>query len=332
MRKLLFAAVAALSAMVTLAEPVKVIFDTDMYTDFDDVGALACLHALADAGECEILGTIICSRGTPGLGMIEIMNHFYGRPELPVGVNKKLGLGPLERGWVGYCIYRDLVNANPKLVKHPTSDTAPDAPLVYRMLLAAQPDGSVTIISVGLTSNLRRLLETKPDAVSRLDGKTLVAKKVKAWYAMATRYPEGFEFNSSTDGESSRICFAEWPTPIYFADFHIGNGIKTGLPVAALDDKFNPVRDVFKRALRDCKEETKGHSSFDQVAVLAGVRGWERYYEVERGRMAIIDEKGNNRWTKDDAGNHYVLREKTPKAEIAKIIDELMAKAPKARK
>ena len=38
---------------VAAAESVKVIFDTDMLTDFDDVGALACLHALADAGECE---------------------------------------------------------------------------------------------------------------------------------------------------------------------------------------------------------------------------------------------------------------------------------------
>lgn len=27
------------------AEPVKIIFDTDMIQDFDDVGAMACLHA-----------------------------------------------------------------------------------------------------------------------------------------------------------------------------------------------------------------------------------------------------------------------------------------------
>ena len=44
------------------AEPVKVIFDTDMYTDFDDAGALACLHALADADECEILATVANTR------------------------------------------------------------------------------------------------------------------------------------------------------------------------------------------------------------------------------------------------------------------------------
>src|SRR5438046_2179973 len=37
------------------ARPVKVIFDTDMDSDCDDVGALAVLHALADRGEAEIL-------------------------------------------------------------------------------------------------------------------------------------------------------------------------------------------------------------------------------------------------------------------------------------
>ena len=45
-------AAGALQTMATCdrsEEPVKVILDTDMLTEFDDVGVLACLHALADA-------------------------------------------------------------------------------------------------------------------------------------------------------------------------------------------------------------------------------------------------------------------------------------------
>ena len=38
---------------------------------------------------------------------------------------------------------------------------------------------------------LRRLIETKPDDISPLDGRTLVAKKVKLWVAMACKYPDG---------------------------------------------------------------------------------------------------------------------------------------------
>ena len=67
------------------AEPVRVIFDTDMITDFDDVGALACLHALADAGEAEILATVTCTRGNASVGAVQVINSYYGRGDLPGG-------------------------------------------------------------------------------------------------------------------------------------------------------------------------------------------------------------------------------------------------------
>lgn len=56
------------------ADVPRIIFDTDMIEDFDDVGALACLHALADAGECEILATISSTRGNASVAAIEVIN------------------------------------------------------------------------------------------------------------------------------------------------------------------------------------------------------------------------------------------------------------------
>ena len=62
MKRLAFAALFVLAlASSRAADPVKVIFDTDMDSDCDDVGALAMLHVLADAGEAEILATMISS-------------------------------------------------------------------------------------------------------------------------------------------------------------------------------------------------------------------------------------------------------------------------------
>ena len=72
----LVVAAAACAAWIAFGAPEKIIFDTDMYTDFDDVGALATLHALADAGECEILGTVASTRGAPSVGMVEIRVPF----------------------------------------------------------------------------------------------------------------------------------------------------------------------------------------------------------------------------------------------------------------
>ena len=48
----------ALHAIVAVYAPVRIIIDTDMSTDCDDVGALCMAHALADLGECEILAVV----------------------------------------------------------------------------------------------------------------------------------------------------------------------------------------------------------------------------------------------------------------------------------
>ena len=327
------AAALALGAACGASAVPKVIFDTDMYTDFDDVGALAVLHALADAGECEILGTVVSTRKSPSTGMVELINGFYGRGDLPIGAPRGAGLGPDVDPEAAknpsYRLYADTVAAHPEL-RFPTGDAAPDANDVYRRLLAAAPDKSVTIVTVGFTTNLRRLLESKADAASPLDGPALVAKKVKSWYAMACWYPEGVEYNSSADAASSKAVFAAWPTPVWFLDVTYGFAVKCGVPVSKLDDAVNPVRDAFRRALRDYKETEKGHPAWDEVTVLAAVRAGQGLFGEERGTFEIVDEKGRNRWTKKADGNHRVLTEKTPKAEIARLIDELMARRPSA--
>ena len=63
-----------------------VIFDTDMGSDCDDAGALAVLHALADAGEVRILGVIFSSgKNRYGVGTCDAINTYYGRGDLPLG-------------------------------------------------------------------------------------------------------------------------------------------------------------------------------------------------------------------------------------------------------
>ena len=42
--------------------PVSIIFDTDIGPDYDDVGAITLLHAMADSNECKILATVASNR------------------------------------------------------------------------------------------------------------------------------------------------------------------------------------------------------------------------------------------------------------------------------
>src|SRR5689334_7954924 len=75
------------------AAPAKVIFDTDMAEDVDDAGALAVLHALADRGEAEILGTMISSRNEAVGPCLDAINTYYGRPDVPIGYVRGLQFG-----------------------------------------------------------------------------------------------------------------------------------------------------------------------------------------------------------------------------------------------
>jgi inosine-uridine nucleoside N-ribohydrolase len=67
----------------TPAKPVKIIFDTDMGPDFDDVGAITILHALAAKGECEILATL-ASDGYPYIAStLEVFNRYFKNTDYP---------------------------------------------------------------------------------------------------------------------------------------------------------------------------------------------------------------------------------------------------------
>src|SRR5690554_1957079 len=53
-----------------------IIFDTDMGPDYDDIGAIAMLHALADSGECEILATVASDAHPSIAPTIEVFNRY----------------------------------------------------------------------------------------------------------------------------------------------------------------------------------------------------------------------------------------------------------------
>lgn len=325
----------ASAAWNSSAAPVKVVFDTDMYTDFDDAGALACLHALADAGECEILATISNTRDCLSVAMCEIINAYYGRPDIPVGCVKGIGLGN-ERADAHSHRYGATVRKYAKWVRHLNSSDAPDAAEVYRKVLSSQLDGSVVICSVGFLTNMRRLVESDRD---------LVERKVKCWVAMACAYPRGAEYNSMKDWESSKIALEKWPTPVIFTDFQYGMDCFAGRAIAESDVRDSPVADVFRGNIpsreeiaRDAAQHLRGNNgmggraAWDETAVLLAVRGADRYFNVHRGTYRMIGDKGEDEWIPDEEnGPHLRITEKINKTEVGRIIDELICRKPLAR-
>src|SRR5476651_1928732 len=67
---------------------VNIIFDSDMGPDYDDVGAITILHALADQGEANILATMASTKYDGVAGVLNVFNTYFNRPGLPIGVPK----------------------------------------------------------------------------------------------------------------------------------------------------------------------------------------------------------------------------------------------------
>ncbi len=151
--------------------PLHVIFDTDFGPDYDDVGAIALLHAFADTGYIRILATMASSGYKNVASAINVFNTYFNRPEIPVGVvgGVALELGDRQH-WTDSVIKR-----YPHQIQN--NQQAFDALDLYRKILSSRPDHSVTIITVGFMTNLANLLNSAPDQYSVLSGTDLVRKK-----------------------------------------------------------------------------------------------------------------------------------------------------------
>ncbi len=307
-------------------KPVPVIFDTDIGPDYDDVGAMAILHAMADNDECSILAAIASNKHPYIVAVLSVLNTYFKRPEIPIAVVRGSAVNePAREKWDSL-----LVANYPHSLR--SNDQAEDALVLYRKILAAQPDTSVTIITVGFLTNMANLLQSKPDQYSPLNGKDLVKRKVKRLVSMAGRFDNEMgkfkEFNVVRDAAASVFAFNNWPTTIIFSGFEIGMPIHTGLPVANNSTiAHSPVKDVFARCLSLNANDKNGRNSWDETAVLVAVRGYQSYFNVVKGTI-ICNADGTNNWNANGQRDFYLVA-KRPVSEMETILNDLIMHQPK---
>lgn len=306
------------------SKPVSIIFDTDIGPDYDDVGAITILHAMADRGETDILATIASNKYEGIAGILDVFNTYFGRPDIPIGVPEGEGVNIRDsQHWTD-----TLLAKYPHKIK--SNNEVPGAVEVYRKVLAAQPDTSVTIVTVGFLTNLVNLLASQPDSFSSLNGRELIKKKVKQLVSMAGKFPSGKEFNVYNDAKAAQKVFSQWPTPVIFSGFEVGEKIKTGLPLVDNDQIRNdPAKDVFRISIPLSEQDSAGRMSWDETAVLVAVRGPEPYFTLQEGRINVNDD-GSNSWDKQQKGQYYLVPT-VPPEKIAAVIDELMMHQPERK-
>ena len=242
----------------------NVILETDMTFDVDDVGALAVLHALTDRGEARILGVCYNEVHPHGVAAIKVINDWYGRGDIPIGQFEGELQQPDKSRYLTHVV---------NLADSTSPDDAINATEFYGTILEAQNNHAVTIISVGFLNNLADLLRSHPE---------LVAQKIERLIVMGGLRNDNFNLVRHNLVNESQFVLENWPSPLVITDF--GGTLKTGSSLARTPIQ-NPVREAYYRWFNGSFE---GRSSWDQVAVLVGVRGDESEFHFIKGRTGRL--------------------------------------------
>jgi inosine-uridine nucleoside N-ribohydrolase len=295
-------ALAAAADPARAAEPI--ILDTDIGNDVDDVLALGMIHALQSRGACELLAVTVTKDHELAGPFADLVNTFYGRANIPVGVVRK-GVTPQEGKFLGMA--RD--QTYPHALKK--SADAPDAVALLRKVLAARPDGSVVIVQVGFATNLARLLDSPADATSPLTGKELVAKKVKLVSAMFGAFKPGGtsthrEYNVIEDLPSSKKFVADWPTPIVFSGFEVGQAVT--FPAVSIEKDFGYVKNhPLAEAYRRYSPPPHERPCWDLTSVLYAVYPDRGYFGLSEPGKVTVEETGITNFKGAESGKHRFL-------------------------
>ena len=311
------------------AESVRLIFDTDMGNDVDDAIALAMIHALESRGEAKLLAVTVTKDNRWAAPYVDLVNTFYGRPGVPVGVvrngktpeDSKMIQVPAERRRAdGAFVYpHTLVDGN----------EAPEAVHLLRRVLARERDGAVTIVQVGFSTNLARLLDSAADAISPLNGRQLVQGKVRLLSMMGGAFPDGKpEYNIKMDIPSAQKLMADWPGPIVTSGFEVG--LKILYPAASIENDFRYVDEhPIAEAYRLYRKMPYDRPTWDPTATLYAVRPSSGYFSLSPRGKIQVDAQGKTSLIVAPDGKHQYLTVSAGQRERAlKAIIELASAPP----
>lgn len=308
----------------------KIIFDTDLGVDCDDVGALALIHSLCDSGEAELLAVTHCFSTPYVAGAIDSVNKYCNR-SVPIGINHSIFYDTPNTYAKDLCekFENDYKLKDYKSVKNSVA--------LIREILSSQEDKSVSLVVTGRLSTCAELLKSEPDEISSLTGKELISKKVERAVLMGGRFFESWpmpiyadnganasevtwEWNIHEAIEDAKIVAQKWPseTELVFSSYEIGNDIITLVGYSETAPKNSPIRLAY-----DIHSGNKGRCSWDLTAVLEAIRPGVYWNYQEHGKISV-DDNGVTSWKKDNSFKHTYLLPKTANKELEDIMNNLI--------
>jgi hypothetical protein len=312
--------------------PIPLVFDTDICGDCDDVLALGMIHAFESRGACRLIAVTVSADHDQAAPLVDAVNTFYGRPHVPIGVVGRGGVAESSR-------YLSMVNERDSgRYRYPHALTsgrsAPDATTVLRRALADQPDGSVVVVQVGFSTNLARLLDSKPDAISPLPGEELVRRKVKLLSLMAGAFrsiggkPDYREYNVVRDVASARALAARWPGPRVWSGFEVG--IALPYPHQSINRDFgyvahHPVAEAYVRH----QPPPHDRPTWDLTSVLYAVRPDRGYFDLSPAGTVTVRPDGSTRFEPfPDGRDRFLILRPEQTLRVTEAMVQLASQPP----
>lgn len=291
--------------------PIPLVIETDIHGDVDDVGALALAHVFADRGLARLLAVGVNTPSTWGALAVQAVNEYYGRPDTQIGV-----LYPPDDSVAG----RDYACGLAQRFAPRLPDRLPPAvDMLHETLSTIQP-GTATLVSIGFHHNLVALLD-------RDGGRELVERAVGQTVVMAGVFPRGAEYNMTEHPAEARRFVDEWPRPIDFVGYEIGEHVITGRDLSWPTPAVNPVAVAYELYTRP----GEGRPSWDLIAIDYAVRGGDGSYEPSEPGRVDVDERGHVAWAPEPGGPHRYVRPLVDDEQLAARLDALLAAVPRVR-
>jgi len=316
------------------APPPRIIIDTDFRGDCDDVGALAVAHRMMDLGETELIGVVTSSTGPSVVAAIDAVNHYYDRPDIPIGLG-----AVANTGGSGDDQYAPTLAEPSRYPSDQTNATAPDSTALYRRLLHESPQ-PVTIVVIGYYNSIAHFMNSPADYQGDgipHTGMELIQSKVKELVVMGGDFkdPNKEISNAKWDYPATFDLMAHWPTDIIFSGWQIGRAMWTGAGLK------NPETKPVAKAYELYRGTTGGagvigdRPSYDLAAVIQAVRGehsdgGRRMWQLSApGTVTISDSSPYTQYVAHADGRHrYQILDSSDESWLRGVIEELLIAEP----
>ena len=270
-----------------------VILDTDIGSSTDDLFALEMLYRYEDEGRCRLLGVMVDREGERNAAFVDVMNTYFGHADMPIGFIRDGIKEP--KVWIDYAHVADTKDGEGQpMFRRSIADysSLPDGWQLYRRLLAAQPDRSVSIVSVGFVTCLAQLLASGADEYSSLSGVELVRRKVKCIYLQGGVFGEAVEsdFNFAQGITFAKTFFQNWPQEVgmVFSPMEAGQDVEYTPEQVIADVSWtdaHPIKQVYMQC--DCNT---GQRMWDVMPVIQAVEGDALFSLSVRGTVTFTDQ------------------------------------------